>query len=80
MGDPSHIIQLIDQILDETAEQPSLQTKIFDLRDVLLQAQQEAQQFAMKIKVLEEAIQKLKSPAHRIGTVLGPGIEELYRI
>ena len=34
----------------------------------------------MKIKVLEEAIQKLKSPAHRIGTVLGPGIEELYRI
>ena len=71
MGDPSHTIQLIDQILDETAEQPDLQAKIFDLRDALLQAQQDAQQHAIKIKALGEVIGKLKSPAHRIGTVMG---------
>ena len=80
MGDPGHIIQLIDQMLDETEELPGLQSKILDLRDALLQSQQEAQQYAMKIKTLEEVIQKLKSPAHRIGTVLGPGMDDLQRI
>lgn len=80
MGDPAHIIELIDQILDETSDQPKLQEKIFDLRDALLQAQQEALQYSLKIKTLDEAIRRLKSPAHRIGTVLGPGLETLYRL
>ncbi|MFQ5673115.1 MAG: AAA family ATPase [Nitrospinales bacterium] len=80
MGDPTHIIELIDQILDETADRPKLQEKIYDLRDALLQAQQEARQFSLKIKTLEETIGKLKSPAHRIGTILGPGKDSLYRL
>jgi proteasome-associated ATPase len=80
MGDPTHIIELIDQMLEETADRPQLQEKIFDLRDALLQAQQVAQQFQLKIKTLEDTIEKLKSPAHRIGTVLGPGLNGLYRI
>ena len=80
MGDQSHIIELIDQILEETAGSPVLQEKIFDLRDVLLNAQQTAQQYAQKIGSLEESIQKLKSPAHRIGTVIGSGMNDLYRL
>lgn len=80
MGDQTHIIELIDQILEETADSPGLQEKIFDLRDALLQAQQAVQQNALKIKTLEETIQKLKTPAWRIGTILGPGIEDLYRL
>lgn len=80
MGDPTHIIVLIAQLLDETADRPGLQQKIGDLRDVLLQAQQEAHQYSLKIKTLEEAIRKLKSPAHRIGTVLGPGLDGLCRL
>ena len=80
MGDPSHITGLIDQILEETEDQPELQQKVFDLRDALLQAQQTAQQYALKIKTLEETIQKLKQPAHRIGTIIGPGHEDLYRL
>ena len=80
MGDPTHIIELIDQILEQTEDQPDLQQKIFDLRDALLQAQQTAQQYALKVKTLEETIQKLKQPAHRIGTILGPGLEGLYRL
>jgi len=80
MGDQSHIIELIDQILDETADKPSLQEKIFDLRDALFQAQQASQQHTLKIKTLEETIGKLKSPAHRVGTVLGPGQGGLYRL
>ena len=80
MGDQSHIIELVDQILEETAGNPSLQKKIFDLRDALLNAQQIAQQYAQKIGSMEEAIQKLKSPAHRIGTVIGPGMNDLYRL
>lgn len=80
MGDKIHIVELIDQILDETAEKPQLQEKVLDLRDALFQAQQMAEQYALKIKTLEEAIEKLKSPAHRIGTVLGQGESELFRI
>ncbi|PIQ95360.1 MAG: AAA family ATPase [Nitrospinae bacterium CG11_big_fil_rev_8_21_14_0_20_56_8] len=80
MGDQTHILELIDQILEDTADQPGLQEKIFDLRDALFHAQQVSAQFALKIKTLEEAIEKLKSPAHRIGTVLGPGEGDLYRI
>ena len=73
MGDKTHIVELIDQMLDETSEQPQLQEKVLDLRDALFQAQQMAEQYSLKIKTLEEAIEKLKSPAHRIGTVLGQG-------
>ena len=40
MGDKIHIVELIDQILDETAEKPQLQEKILGLRDALFQAQQ----------------------------------------
>ncbi len=80
MGDQTHIMELIDQILEETADHPRLQEKVFDLRDALFQAQQMVQQYAMKIKTLEETVEKLKSPAHRIGTVLGPGEEGLYRL
>jgi len=80
MGDQPHIIELIDQLLSETADNPKLQEKIFDLRDALFQAQQVSQQYALKIKNLEEAVAKLKSPAHRIGTVLGIGEEGLYRL
>ncbi len=80
MGDKIHIVELIDQILDETAEKPQLQEKVLDLRDALFQAQQMAEQYALKIKTLEEAIEKLKSPAHRIGTVLGQGENDLVRI
>ncbi|MDP7611396.1 MAG: AAA family ATPase [Nitrospinaceae bacterium] len=80
MGDQSHIIELIDQILEETADKPNLQEKIFDLRDALFQAQQSSQQCALKIKTLEETVSKLKSPAHRIGTVLGEGEGDLYRL
>ena len=80
MGDQSHIIELIDQILEETADKPNLQEKIFDLRDALFQAQQSSQQCALKIKTLEETVSKLKSPAHRIGTVLGEGEGGLYRL
>lgn len=80
MGDQTHIIELIDQILDATADQPKLQEMVFDLRDALFQAQQLAQQYALKIKTLEEAIRKLKAPAHRIGTILGPGEDDLYRL
>ena len=50
MGDQPHIIELIDQLLDETADKPNLQEKIFDLRDALFQAQQVSQQQALKIK------------------------------
>ena len=80
MGDPTHIIELIDQMLEETADRPDLQEKIFDLRDALLQAQQSAQQYNLKIKTLEETIRQLKLPAHRIGTILGKGQEDLYRL
>ena len=80
MGDKTHIVELIDQILDETSEQPQLQEKVLDLRDALFQAQQMAEQYSLKIKTLEEAIEKLKSPAHRIGTVLGQGENGLVRI
>ena len=80
MGDQPHIIGLIDQLLDETADKPNLQEKIFDLRDVLFQAQQLSQQHALKIKTLEETVDKLKSPAHRVGTVLGIGEGGLYRL
>lgn len=80
MGDRPHIIELIDQLLDETADRPNLQEKIFDLRDALFQAQQLSQQYALKIKTLEETVDKLKSPAHRIGTVLGLGEGGLYRL
>ena len=80
MGDQPHIIGLIDQLLDETADRPNLQEKIFDLRDALFQAQQLSQQYALKIKTLEETVDKLKSPAHRIGTVLGLGDGGLYRL
>jgi len=80
MGDKTHILDLIDQILDETADQPNLQEKIFGLRDALFQAQQTSGQFALKIKLLEDAVQKLKSPAHRIGTVIEEGEESLYHI
>jgi len=80
MGDQPHIIELIDQLLGETADNPKLQGKIFDLRDALFQAQQVSQQYALKIKNLEETVAKLKSPAHRIGTVLGLGEGGLYRL
>jgi len=80
MGDQPHIIELIDQLLGETADNPKLQEKIFDLRDALFQAQQVSQQHALKIKNLEETVTKLKSPAHRIGTVLGLGKGGLYRL
>jgi len=80
MGDQPHIIELIDQLLGETADNPKLQEKIFDLRDALFQAQQVSQQYALKIKNLEETVDKLKSPAHRIGTVLGLGKGGLYRL
>ena len=80
MGDQTHIIELIDQILEATSDQPKLQEMIFDLRDALFQAQQAAQQHALKVKTLEETIRKLKSPAHRIGTILGSGEDDLYRI
>jgi len=33
-----------------------------------------------QIKTLEETIRQLKLPAHRIGTILGKGQEELYRL
>ena len=80
MGDQTHIVELIDQILNDTQDRPQLQEKVLDLRDALFQAQQSAQQYALKIKVLEEAIEKLKSPAHRIGTVLSQGEEGLVRL
>ncbi len=80
MGDPTHIVELIDQVLNETQDRPQLQEKILDLRDALFQAQQSAQQYALKIKTLEEAIEKLKSPAHRIGTILGQGEDGLVRL
>ena len=80
MGDQPHIIELIDQLLGETADNPKLQEKIFDLRDALFQAQQVSQEYALKIKNLEETVAKLKSPAHRIGTVLGLGKGGLYRL
>ena len=80
MGDPTHIIELIDQMLEETADRPDLQEKIFDLRDALLQAQQSAQQSNLKLKTLEETIRQLKLPAHRIGTILGKGQDNLYRL
>jgi proteasome-associated ATPase len=80
MGDKIHIVELIDQILDETSEKPQLQEKVLDLRDALFQSQQMAEQYALKIKTLDEAIEKLKSPAHRIGTILGQGENELFRI
>jgi proteasome-associated ATPase len=80
MGDQTHIIELIDQVLNETENRPQLQEKIIDLRDALFQAQQSAQQYALKIKTLEEAIEKLKSPAHRIGTILGQGEGALVRL
>ncbi|MFQ5451200.1 MAG: AAA family ATPase [Nitrospinaceae bacterium] len=80
MGDPTHIIELIDRILEETADRPHLQEMIFDLRDALFDSQQTARQLSLKIKTLEEAVQKLKSPAHRIGTILGKGEDGLYRL
>ena len=80
MGDQTHIIELIDQILEETTSQPPLQDKIFALRDALFHSQQVAQQLSSKITTLEETVQKLKSPAHRIGTILGEGEDGLYRL
>ena len=80
MGDQTHIIELIDQVLNESQDRPQLQEKILDLRDALFQAQQSAQQYALKIQTLEEAIEKLKSPAHRIGTVLDQGEQGLVRL
>ena len=73
MGDPTHIVELIDQILEETSSQPALQEKIFALRDALFHSQQVSQKLSLKIKTIEETIEKLKSPAHRIGTILGEG-------
>ena len=80
MGDQTHIVELVDQVLSETEDRPELQEKIFDLRDALFQAQQSAQQYALKIKTLEDALEKLKSPAHRIGTILAKGEDELVRL
>ena len=80
MGDRTHIVELIDQVLNETEDRPELQEKIFDLRDALFQAQQSAQQYTLKIKTLEDALEKLKSPAHRIGTILAKGEDELVRL
>ena len=37
MGDQTHIVELIDQVLNETQDQPQLQEKILDLRDALFQ-------------------------------------------
>ena len=71
MGDQPHIIELIDQLLGETVDNPKLQEKIFDLRDALFQAQQVSQEYALKIQNLEETVAKLKSPAHRVGTGRG---------
>ena len=51
MGDQPHIIELIDQLLSETAESPTLQGKIFDLRDALFQAQQVSQRYILEIKI-----------------------------
>ena len=80
MGDKTHIIEMIEQMLDDTQDQPQLQEKVLDLRDALFQAQQMAEQYDQKIKTLEEAIEKLKSPAHRIGTILSQGEEDLIRL
>ncbi len=80
MGDSTHISELIERILEETEEHPELQAKIFDLRDALLHSQQETQRLTLKIKTLEETIEQLKSPAHRIGVVLGPGEGDLLRL
>ncbi len=80
MGDKTHIIEMIEQMLDDTQDQPQLQEKVLDLRDALFQAQQMVEQYDQKIKTLEEAIEKLKSPAHRIGTVLSQGEEDLIRL
>ena len=80
MGDQTHIVELGDQGLSETEDRPELQEKIFDLRDALFQAQQSAQQYTLKIKTLEDALEKLKSPAHRIGTILAKGEDELVRL
>ena len=80
MGDPIHITELIDQVLEETSSQPLLQEKIFALRDALFHSQQVAQQLSLKIKTIEETVEKLKSPAHRIGTILGEGENGLYRM
>ena len=80
MGDKTHIIEMIEQMLNDTQDQPQLQEKVLDLRDALFQAQQMAEQYDQKIKTLEEAIEKLKSPAHRIGTVLSQGQEDLVRL
>jgi len=80
MGDQAHLLELIEQVLEETADRPDLQDKIFGLRDALFQAQQSAEQLALKIRLLEETIEKLKSPAHRIGTVLWPGDGNLFHI
>ena len=46
MGDKTHIVELLDQILDETSEKPQLQEKVLDLRDALFQAQQMAEQYS----------------------------------
>jgi len=80
MGDQAHLLELIEQALEATADRPEVQEKIFGLRDALLQAEQTAQQYALKIKLLEETLEKLKSPAHRIGTVLFEGSGGLYHI
>jgi len=80
MGDPTHITELIDQVLEETSSQPLLQEKIFALRDALFHSQQVAQQLSLKIKTIEQTVETLKSPAHRIGTILGAGENGLYRI
>lgn len=80
MGDKTHIVEMIEQMLDEAQDKPQLQEKVLDLRDALFQSQQMAGQYEQKIKTLEEAIEKLKSPAHRIGTVLGQGEDDLIRL
>jgi proteasome-associated ATPase len=80
MGDSTHIFELVERILEETEDHPELQAKVFDLRDALLHSQQENQRLALKIKTLEEIVEKLKSPAHRIGVVLGQGEGELIRL
>ena len=56
MGDQTHIIELIDKILEETSSQPHLQEKIFDLRDALFHSQQAVQQMSLNVKTLEEAV------------------------
>ncbi|UCD12232.1 MAG: AAA family ATPase [Nitrospinaceae bacterium] len=80
MGDQAHLLELIEQVLEETSDRPDLQEKIFGLRDALFQAQQTTDQLALKIKLLDDTIEKLKSPAHRIGTVLGEGEGGLVHI